>query len=143
VLREDLREHLSEILSLLNQLTDQRTGLEYLETALRYLYHGAKAVTLADLRGAVEQVFREGDELMTTIAEGLMEQGRVEGRVDGLREGILESISIVLELRFGAQGLQLLPELQQIADVDLLRQVQKSLRTVATVAQLRAIYQST
>jgi hypothetical protein len=59
VLREDLREHLPEILNLLNQLADQRTGLEYLETALRYLYHGAKAVTLADLRSAVEQVFRE------------------------------------------------------------------------------------
>jgi predicted transposase YdaD len=100
-------------------------------------------VTLADLRSAVEQIFAEGDELMTTIAEGLMEQGRVEGRVDGLREGILESIGIVLELKFGAQGLQLLPELQQIADVDLLRQVQWSLRTVATVAQVRALYQRT
>lgn len=107
--------------------------------ALRYLYYGAKAVTLADLRSAVEQIFAEGDELMTTIAEGLMEQGRVEG----LREGILESIGIVLELKFGAQGLQLLPELQQIADVDLLRQVQWSLRTVATVAQVRALYQRT
>jgi hypothetical protein len=72
-----------------------------------------------------------------------MEQGRVEGRVEGLREGILESIGIVLELKFGAQGLQLLPELQQIADVDLLRQVQTSLRTVATVAQVRALYQRT
>jgi hypothetical protein len=103
------------------------------------LYYGAKAVTLADLRSTVEQIFAEGDELMTTIAEGLMEQGRV----DGLREGILESIGIVLELKFGAQGLQLLPELQQIADVDLLRQVQWSLRTVATVAQVRALYQRT
>lgn len=147
VLREDLREHLPEILSLLNQLADRRTGLEYLETALRYLYHGAKAVTLVDLRQAVNQVFNEGGELMATIAETLVEQGRVdglrEGRVDGLREGILESIGIVLELKFGAQGLQLLPEIQQIADVDLLRQVQKSLRTVATVAQLRAMYQPT
>jgi predicted transposase/invertase (TIGR01784 family) len=139
VLREDLREHLPEILSLLNQLADRTTGLEYLETALRYLYHGAKAVTLVDLRQAINQVFREGDELMSTIAEVLVEQGRV----DGLREGILESIGIVLELKFGAQGLQLLPEIQQIADVDLLRHVQKSLRTVATVAQLRAMYQPT
>ncbi|MCE7986096.1 MAG: Rpn family recombination-promoting nuclease/putative transposase [Caldilinea sp. CFX5] len=139
VLREDLREHLADILNLLNQLSDRRTGLEYLETALRYLYHGAKAVTLVDLRQAVTHVFNEGGEIMATIAEVLVEQGRA----DGLREGILESIGIVLELKFGAQGLQLLAEIQQIADVDLLRQVQRSLRTVATVAQVRAIYQPT
>jgi hypothetical protein len=104
--------------------------------------HGAKAVTLVDLRQAVNQVFTEGNELMATIAEGLVEQGRVEGRIDGLREGILESIGIVLELKFGAQGLQLLPEIQQIEDVDLLRKVQNSMRSVMTVADVCAIYQT-
>ena len=141
-----LRDKLPQILNLIVELTVEKSGLEYLETALRYLSQGARALTVSELRAAVQEVMYEDDDLMTTIAETLIEQGRVEGKVEGkvegLRENLLESIEILLEVRFGVKGLLLLPEIKQITDVSMLQIVQKSLRSVATTDELRALYRS-
>lgn len=58
--------------------------------------------------------------------EGLeqgLEQGREQGREEGREEGLLEGIESLLELRFAAEGLALMPEIQQIRDANVLRQV--------------------
>lgn len=94
---------------------------------------------------------------MTTIAETLMEQGRIEGKaegkwegkVEGKREGkaegihenVLESIEILLELKFGVTGLALLPEIQQIDNINTLQLIQKSMRIVTSIDEVRVLYQ--
>lgn len=112
---------------------------------LRYLSHGARHLSMEELREAVEQAIEE-DESMTTIAETLMDQGRregeIKGRREGLRETILESIEILLELKFGVAGLALLPEIQQIDNITVLQLIQRSMRIVTTVDEVRALYQS-
>jgi len=143
VTRDDLRANLVRIFQLLKELSEQRTGLEYLETALRYIARTASTITADDLRETVVVVLDEGDnELMETIAETWKAEGHAEGRAEGAREGILESIEIVLELKFGANGLLLLPEIEQIDNIDLLRVVHKSLRTADSPADVRRIYQT-
>ena len=87
MVREDLGERLGTILGLLRELAGRRTGLEYLETILRYLSKGTDKLSSRELEQVISEVFAEGEELMPTIAEQWLEQGRAEGLVRGREEG--------------------------------------------------------
>lgn len=134
IFREDLRQRLPDIVTLLGKLSEQRTGLEYLETVLRYLSCATDRITEDDLKQAVEAAFPERGELMSTVAEKWIEQG--------LQQGLLDGIELGLELKFGVDGLRLLPEIRKIEDVDVLKAVHEGLKTVSTLDELRRIYQS-
>ena len=54
--------------------------------------------------------------------------------------GLLDGIKPGLELRFGLDGLQLLPEITPIEDVGVLNAVQEALRSVARPEELRRFY---
>ncbi|MFQ4143452.1 hypothetical protein [Chlorogloeopsis sp. ULAP02] len=58
----------------------------------------------------------------------------------GIKKGLLEGIAIGLELKFGSEGLTILPEISQIQDVDILRAILTSIKTVNTLEELRRIY---
>ncbi len=68
---------------------------------------------------------REG--LLNGRHEGLLE-GRREGLLEGMREGLLDGIRLGLELRFGDQGVKLLPRLKEVQDMDTLQRVMDLLR---------------
>lgn len=77
---------------------------------------------------------------VTSIERIAKEQGRQEGHQEGLIEGILESIELGLELKFGPEGLQLLPEISQFRNLELLKGVQTGLKQVSSLEELRSIY---
>ena len=58
----------------------------------------------------------------------------------GLQQGLLSAIELGLELKFGAEGLELMPEISQIQDVDVLRAIREGLRTINNLDELREIY---
>jgi hypothetical protein len=68
-----------------------------------------------------------------TIADKWLQQG--------WREGILEGIELVLDIKFGSDGLRLWPEIRQIEDAKRLRAVQRALKTAHTPEALRRAYQ--
>ena len=68
------------------------------------------------------------------------QEGIQTGRQQGLLEGVLESIELGLELKFGQEGLQLFPEISQISDLAVLREIQSGLRQFNSLDELRAIY---
>lgn len=59
----------------------------------------------------------------------------------GIRQGLLEGIELGLELKFGSEGLGVLPEISRIHDVEQLRAILFGLKTVNTLDELRQIYQ--
>ncbi|HEY9851420.1 MAG TPA: hypothetical protein V6D28_18260 [Leptolyngbyaceae cyanobacterium] len=73
------------------------------------------------------------------IQQGI-EQERQQSRQQ-FKQILLESIELGLELKFGNEGLSLLPEISLLEDVEQLRAIQTALRTVNTVEELRRIYQ--
>ncbi|MCS7039401.1 MAG: hypothetical protein NZP34_07350 [Caldilineales bacterium] len=91
------------------------------------------------LEEGLEQGLKQG--LEQGLAQGL-ERGRQEGLAEGLRIGLLQAIGLVLEMRFGAAGVQLLPEIAAISDVGVLQRVFEQLRVVSTPEELRAVYRS-
>ncbi|MFP4393973.1 MAG: Rpn family recombination-promoting nuclease/putative transposase [Anaerolineales bacterium] len=171
IFQEDLRDRLPEILGLLRELKEEASALSYLETVLRYVAHTADQVSWEGLREAAQKALgQQGGETMNTLAEQLiqegvrvgkregMEQGIQQGREQGIqqgiqqgirqgmqqgvREGLLAGIRLGLKLRFGDEGLTLLPEIYKIEDVDVLRTVHEALETVNKPADLRRFYQT-
>ncbi|MBW4635263.1 MAG: hypothetical protein KME30_26220 [Iphinoe sp. HA4291-MV1] len=77
-----------------------------------------------------------------TSVERIGIQKGIEQSQNQMRQVLLESLELVLELKFGSEGLSLLPEISQIKDVEQLRQIASGLKTVNTLSELRFIYQS-
>ena len=80
-LRNDLPDKLEEIFDLFDQLTDHKTAREYLSTLVRYLSSKSTKISAEQLKTALDKKFREeGETIMATIAETLIQQGREEMR---------------------------------------------------------------
>lgn len=154
IFNPDLAQQLPGILALLNELAEQQTGIQYLYTILRYLSVSATTLEAADLQQTVRQLFTEhGEEIMATIAEKWLEQGQQEGWQKGQREGwqkgqqegwqkgqregLLAGIELALELKFGLEGLALLPEIAQFRSLPQLQAIFAALRQAGTAAELR------
>ncbi|MBW4567739.1 MAG: Rpn family recombination-promoting nuclease/putative transposase [Tolypothrix carrinoi HA7290-LM1] len=58
----------------------------------------------------------------------------------GETRGLLSGIELGLELKFGAEGLQLMPEISQITDLDVLKTIREGLRTMNSLEEIRQIY---
>ena len=95
----DFHHKLPEILSLLKTLMEKKTGLQYLETVLRYLTSviSEDELSLEQIKDMFEQaVSKEAGEYIMTIAEKLRNEGKdkwhKQGEIKGLKEGIETAI---------------------------------------------------
>lgn len=66
--------------------------------------------------------------------------GEERGEAKGLVQGLLSGLAVALDLKFGAAGTALLPELQQITDPAVLQQVGERIKMATTVEELRQVY---
>ena len=57
----------------------------------------------------------------------------------GMVKGLLEGIEAWLRVKFGAEGLALMPELRQIRDHELLRKVLKRIKTADSADKVRRV----
>jgi predicted transposase YdaD len=69
----------------------------------------------------------------------ILQQGEQRGILLGRRQEILSGIEVALEIKFGNDGLQLLPVISQILDLERLKAIQGSLKRVSTLDELRQI----
>jgi hypothetical protein len=58
----------------------------------------------------------------------------------GLRKGLLQSLEACLDVKFGAEGLKLMPEVKEITDIDVLHAVLQAIRTAASPGELRQVW---
>ena len=64
---------------------------------------------------------------------------RLSERV-GMEKGLLQGIEVALDVKFGAEGLELMPELRQIRDHVLLGKVLARIKTAASPDDLRRVW---
>ena len=145
IFRDELHDRLPGILALTAELLDRETGLQYVETLLRYLTAGTDQLGAQELMQAVARALpEEGGTLMPTIAEQWIEEGIRRGREEGIQrgreEGLMNGLALALELRFGEPGLRLLPEIEQRADAGTLQALMEALRRVTSPEELRQVY---
>lgn len=157
IFRDELAEKLPEILRLLRDLTEQRTGLEYLEILLRYISSTRAKITDNELHTAVKTAIAEGENIMSTLAEKWIEEGREEGWAkgrkegreegrqagisEGIRLGLLDAIEFGLDMKFGVQGMKELSRISKIDDINLLRAIRSAIKSANTLKELRQLYE--
>ncbi|MEB3218950.1 MAG: hypothetical protein VKN72_22315 [Nostocales cyanobacterium 94392] len=88
------------------------------------------------------QEYREYEEskdmrYVTSVERIAIEQGKNQ-----LRQGLIKGIAFGLKLKFGDVGTNLLPEIEEIGDVDVLSAVLDAIESVESLEQLRRVYQS-
>jgi hypothetical protein len=57
-----------------------------------------------------------------------------------LEQGLLRGIEVALDMKFGAEGLELMPELREIWDHELLEKVLDRIKTADSPAALRRVW---
>ena len=96
IFSKELKDKFKEILFLFEDLINQKTELEYLETVLRYIVSAAPVRNLRreDLEGILKEAFpKGGDKMFQTIADVLKDEGKAEGKIEGKKEGKKEGIA--------------------------------------------------
>lgn len=75
------------------------------------------------------QILQEGEKI-----------GEKRGEKRGKRRGLLSGIAMGLELKFGNEGLQLMPEIEVLEEVEVLETVLAALKVAESVDELRRVY---
>ena len=158
VFRPELGKQLEKIFGLFKDLTLKETGLEYLETLLRYLVNATDTIKKDDIARAIQSI-PEGDKIMPTIAEqwkkegfeegiqqgiqqGIrqgIQEGIQQGIQQGIREGILEAIELGLKLKFGTRGLKIYPEIRKIEEVERLRSIKEAIEIAGSIKEIEEL----
>ena len=71
-----------------------------------------------------------------------LQQGLQQGIQQGIFQGLLRTIELGLKLKFGTEGLRLLPEIIKISDTAVLEAIVAGVETAAKPDELRRIYTS-
>ncbi|MEH2216948.1 MAG: hypothetical protein V7K72_07370 [Nostoc sp.] len=83
-------------------------------------------------------VLRESPWYQEILREGET-RGEARGKASGELRGILSGIEINLELKFGDRGLQLMPEINHIQDLERLKTILQNIVTANTIEELQQI----
>jgi len=89
-------ERLRELFALIEQIEDQTTALEMLESLLRYYVQGTQRVDEQDARLLLQQT-RTGDPIMQTFIDRYIEQGRQQG----IEQGEANVLLCLITKKFG------------------------------------------
>jgi predicted transposase/invertase (TIGR01784 family) len=141
----DFTERLPVIFSLLGELLEKETGMEYLETVIRYVFRTTENITAEKLKKIVETSLSEGkgEAVMTTLAEKYIEEGFQKGIQQGIQqgilEGLLEGIELGIGLKFGAQGVNLMPAIRQIKDPERLKAIKEAVKVAKSIEEIRQV----
>jgi flagellar biosynthesis/type III secretory pathway protein FliH len=118
------------------RLYGQQTGVEYIRTILYYMSDATEKVTRAELEQVVRQQGREGERVMTTIAQEYIQEGIQLGLEQGLKQGIenlQNSILDLLAIRLGEVNEEVAERLTAVTDMPRLRQLLREAATAVTM----------
>ena len=127
-----------------------RTGMEYIETVLKYIVNTASIseVSIEDLEKALDEASPDkGGDIMPTIAEALIEQGVQRGIKQGLQQGVQqgllrkarEDIFEILEARFDIVPRSVIESIGTIEDLLFLKVLLKKAATADSIEQYKQI----
>ena len=122
----DLADRLPGILKLIKDLLNKRSGLEYLETLLKYVASGSDQIREEEIERGIKEILREkGGDIMPTVAERWIEQGIQQGIQQGILEASRAALIEVLEDRFETVSQTLRSRLKAITDPGILKSLHK------------------
>jgi len=110
---------------------------------IKYVDFIAQYANLTEVEQAqYEQVLKQSayKEAIMGPVQQAREEGMQQARQEGMQQARQEGIQLGIELKFGSDGLTLIPDIQEIRDLALLGEIQNGLRSAKNAEELRAIY---
>src|SRR5699024_4716872 len=89
---------------LLKKLEDQEKGIDYLETFMRYVFSVHKDLPKKDAKQVIHRLrktYPEGSDVIVTLAEQFIEEGKAKGKAEGKAEALVEITTKQLTKKFG------------------------------------------
>jgi len=131
IFKPELQHKLPEIFSLLQTLMEKETGLQYLETVIRYLASvlDEEDLSLQQIKEMAEQaISKETGEYIMTLAEKLRKEGEERGEKKGKLEGFREAIELGITLKFPGDIDAVMAKVNKIDDVETLVKIIKAIK---------------
>ena len=72
------------------------------------------------------------------IIEG-MKEGMKEGRKEGLKEGLYNTLSLVLDMKFGTDGIALMEKVRKIDSIERLETIIKTIKTAKKIDEIKKL----
>jgi len=133
IFEPDLMEKLPHIFALMRELMEKETGIQYLETVLRYLFNTVDGVSTETIKEIVEQALskKEGGFTMT-LAERLRMEGKNEGKIEGLRQ----AIELGMALKFPDHASEITSRVDEITDINVLEKIKDTIKTAKDSSEI-------
>ena len=156
----DLLEKLPNILSLMNSLLEKKTGLEYFETVLRYLFGIIDNVSVEKIKDITEKAIstKKGGKIVMTLAEQLYKEGEIQGisigeergiaigeergEIRGKREGLSDAIELGMALKFPETLNIVMEGVNKITNIDALKRIKDAIRIAQTPSEILMLIES-
>ena len=149
IFKPELQHKLPEIFSLLRTLMEKETGLQYLETVIRYLASvlDEEDLSLQQIKEMAEQaISKETGGYIMTLAEKLRKEGEERGLVEGEKrgekkgklEGFREAIELGITLKFPGDIDAVMAKVDKIDDVETLVKITKAIKTAKDSSEILA-----
>ena len=137
----DLLDRLPGILGLMKDLMQKETGLQYLETTLRYLFNTVDNISPETIKDIAEQAISEkAGEYIMTLAERLRKEGEIrgelKGRLEGKLEGLADAIELGMTLKFPDQCEAVMAGIKKIKDIDILLKIKDTIKIAKDVSEI-------
>lgn len=132
---------LPRMLSVLLELTEERSGVEYIQVLLVYLSAASPYLTEEEMQEALQETLsRKGESIMPTLAEKWYQQGIEQGRAE-VREGVMRTLLGLLEHRFAPLDPELITQIETLT-VDQLQSLSLSVLDAESISQVtEQVYQ--
>jgi len=162
IFKSELRHKLPEIFFLFQTLMEKETGLQYLETVIRYLASvlDENELSLKEIKEMAEQaISKDTGEYIMTLAEKLRkegkleglregeEKGKLEGKQEGLKEGeergklegLKETIELGITLKFPGDIDIVMVAVNKIDDLKTLVKIKETIKTAKESSEILAL----
>jgi len=133
----DIIEKLPKIISLLNELTESKSGIEYFVKFLRYLFSSLEGVSTVDELKSIfdKSLKRDKGGLIMTLEQQLINKGMQQGMQQGVH-AMIETIEFGLTHKFGEIGLGLVEKIRQIQDLKKLKVIMETILQMDDVSEV-------
>jgi len=138
IFKPELRHKLPEIFSLFQTLMEKETGLQYLETVIRYLASVLEEdeLSLKEIKEMAElAISKDTGEYIMTLAEKLRQEGEERGKIEGLKEG--EELGITL--KFPGDIDTVMVAVNKIDDLKTLVKIKEAIKTAKESSEILAL----
>ncbi|MBU1195839.1 MAG: Rpn family recombination-promoting nuclease/putative transposase [Proteobacteria bacterium] len=139
IFEQDFAQKLPGIFSLLKDLSEKETGLQYFETLIKYIFSNVEDITTEQFQTIVSKTLSEdkGDMIMT-LAEKLRNEGRETGLKKGLEQGLVEGIEFAVSIKFGDTDdcKTVITKIKSIRDINTLKALKGKIKSAKTIPEL-------